>query len=56
VRAAGSGDDALVSAVRSAGHGFGKAPRPVVVSADRGLRARLPEGVAVAGPRWLLSL
>jgi len=24
-----------------------------VVTADRGLRARLPAGVAVAGPGWL---
>ncbi len=28
----------------------------VVVTADRGLRARLPPGVLAAGPRWLLHL
>lgn len=28
----------------------------IVVTADRGLRARLPADVAVAGPRWLLDL
>ncbi len=28
----------------------------LVVTADRGLRARLPRGAAVAGPRWLLGL
>ena len=27
----------------------------LVVTADRGLRARLPAGVAVAGPGWLLE-
>lgn len=32
------------------------APRPlVVVTADRGLRARLPEGTAVEGPRRFLE-
>jgi hypothetical protein len=49
VRAPGSGDDALVDvAVELVG-------RPVlVVTADRGLRNRLPAGTAVAGPGWLL--
>jgi hypothetical protein len=28
----------------------------LVVTADRGLRARLPPRAAVAGPRWLLGL
>jgi hypothetical protein len=52
VRAAGSGDDALVScAVELAGAG-----RPVlVVTADRGLRDRLPAGTRIAGPGWLLD-
>jgi len=51
-RAAGSGDDALVAnAVRRAGEGG----RLLVVSADRGLRARLPQEVGVAGPGWLLE-
>jgi hypothetical protein len=52
VRAAGSGDDALVAAaeelVRSGAD-------LLVVTADRGLRARLPDGVAVTGPGWLLE-
>ncbi len=47
VRAAGSGDDALVAAAA-------ELPGPlVVVTADRGLRARLPTGTAVHGPGWL---
>lgn len=28
---------------------------PLVVTADRGLRARLPQGARVAGPGWLLG-
>lgn len=48
VLAPGSGDDAIV-AVASELTG-----RPVLaVTADRGLRERLPEGVDVAGPGWL---
>jgi hypothetical protein len=31
-------------------------PEVVVVTADRGLRARLGSDVHVAGPRWVLSL
>ena len=52
VRAPGSGDDALAAeAAALAGRG-----EPVlVVTADRGLRARLPADVAVAGPGWLLA-
>ena len=50
VRATGSGDDALVDVV------VDLAGRPVlVVTADRGLRDRLPDGTAVAGPGWLLA-
>jgi hypothetical protein len=50
VRAEGSGDDALAAcAARLAGEGR----EQLVVTADRGLRARLPEGAAVAGPGWL---
>ena len=49
VRADGSGDDALVAWVASA------AGPVLVVTADRGLRARLPAGVEVAGPGWLLG-
>ncbi|SEO38253.1 hypothetical protein [Trujillonella endophytica] len=50
VRAPGSGDDALVAAAVEAG-GAGL----LVVTADRGLRARLPAGTPVAGPGWLLA-
>jgi hypothetical protein len=52
VRAAGSGDDALAAcAARLAAE---ETPL-LVVTADRGLRARLPSGTPVAGPRWLLE-
>ena len=52
VRAPGSGDDALVAeAVRLTAAGAAL----LVVTADRGLRARLPEGVAVTGPGRLLA-
>ena len=52
VRAAGSGDDALAAcAADLAGR-----DRPVlVVTADRGLRSRLPAGMPVTGPGWLLA-
>ena len=52
VRATGSGDDALVGYVTQ------RAPDAaplLVVTADRGLRGRLPDRVPVAGPGWLLS-
>jgi hypothetical protein len=50
VRADGSGDDALAAvAADRAGED------PLVVTADRGLRARLPAGTAVTGPGWLLE-
>jgi hypothetical protein len=52
VRAPGSGDDALVAeAARLVAGGTAV----LVVTADRGLRARLPAGVAVRGPGWLLA-
>jgi hypothetical protein len=52
VRAPGSGDDALVeTAAELAREGADL----LVVTADRGLRARLPDGTAVAGPGWLLE-
>jgi hypothetical protein len=52
VAAPGSGDDALVvQAARLAGAG----EDVLVVTADRGLRARLPEGTSVTGPGWLLT-
>jgi hypothetical protein len=52
VRAPGSGDDELAAeaAVLAAGD-----RRVLVVTADRGLRARLPAAVVVAGPGWLLA-
>ncbi|MGY1634015.1 hypothetical protein ACI784_20115 [Geodermatophilus sp. SYSU D01186] len=50
VRAPGSGDDALADrAALLAAQGVPL----LVVTADRGLRARLPEGAAVTGPGWL---
>ena len=49
VRAAGSGDDAIVDAVR-------RTPKAVVVTADRQLRDRVSAlGAIVYGPRWLLG-
>jgi hypothetical protein len=52
VRAPGSGDDALAATARE----LADDNRPVlVVTADRGLRERLPVGTAVAGPGWLLQ-
>jgi hypothetical protein len=52
LHATGSGDDALVEyATQLSGDGVAL----LVVTADRGLRARLPDGVAVAGPGWLLD-
>ncbi|RBY90862.1 hypothetical protein [Blastococcus sp. TF02A-26] len=50
VRATGSGDDALAAEAQAA------AGPLLVVTADRGLRARLPPGTAVAGPGWLLGV
>ena len=52
VRAPGSGDDAIVEAARA----LVAEGRPlVVVTADRGLRERLPPGTSVRGPGWLLD-
>ncbi len=45
VRAHGSGDDAIAELAGQR--------RFLVVTADRGLRARLPDGTPVAGPGWL---
>jgi len=53
VRAPGSGDDALVAA---AARLVAAGEEVLVVTADRGLRARLPEGAAAAGPGWLLGV
>jgi len=53
VRAAADGDGAVVTTCSSVLAGGGV---PLVVTADRGLRARLPEGTVVAGPKWLLQV
>jgi hypothetical protein len=50
VRAPGSGDDALAAAAAELVAAGGAV---LAVTADRGLRDRLPDGVAVAGPAWL---
>ena len=52
VRAPGSGDDALAALVADLAT---EADPVLVVTADRGLRDRLPDGVGVAGPGWLLA-
>ncbi|MGW0807133.1 NUDIX domain-containing protein [Nonomuraea sp. NPDC002799] len=52
VAATGSGDDAIVDAVRQARPW----ERVVVVTADRGLKERVGElGAETAGPKWLLG-
>jgi hypothetical protein len=48
VRAQGSGDDTITE--------LAVAGDLLVVTADRGLRARLPDATPVAGPGWLLAL
>jgi hypothetical protein len=50
VRAAGSGDDALADTAAALADGG-----LLVVTADRGLRARLPAAARVGGPSWLLA-
>jgi len=53
VRATTDGDTAVVEVcarLLAAGR------RPLAVTADRGLRMRLPSGTAVAGPGWLLTI
>ena len=51
VRADGSGDDAMAALAATRAE-----EDLLVVTADRGLRARLPPGTAVTGPGWLLAL
>ncbi|UVE96614.1 NUDIX domain-containing protein [Dietzia sp. B32] len=51
-RAPGSGDDAIAELATELDGG---PRRVVVVTADRGLRDRMPEGVLVVGPRALLG-
>jgi len=53
VAAPGSGDDTIVEVAAAAPPGYAA----LVVTADRGLRARLAEvGAAAVGPSWLLGL
>ena len=52
VRADGSGDDALAAVAADLADGDDDL---LVVTADRGLRARLPGAARSAGPGWLLS-
>ncbi len=53
VRAPEDGDSSIVSTAEQ--HAAAGA-RVLVVTADRGLRERLPDGVVVAGPGWLNTL
>ncbi|MDQ1286814.1 MAG: hypothetical protein QG622_379 [Actinomycetota bacterium] len=53
VRAPADGDETVV---RVCVELLTEGRSPLAVTADRGLRARLPDGTAVAGPRWLLGL
>ena len=53
VRAPTDGDSAIVDAALGAADSDAQV---LVVTADRGLRARLADGVRVAGPGWLNSL
>ncbi len=53
VRAAGSGDDALAACAEEL---TAQGRAVLVVTADRGLRARLPAEVSVTGPGWLRDL
>src|SRR5882672_8216157 len=53
VRAEADGD---ASVVEAAGEVLRAGGTPLVVTADRGLRARLPERAQVTGPGWLLGL
>jgi len=52
VRAPGSGDDALAAVAAELIDGDDDL---LVVTADRGLRDRLPAGARVTGPGWLLA-
>ncbi len=53
VRAPRDGDTTIAEQAADAA---GRGQAVVVVTADRGLRARLPTTCGVAGPRWLLAL
>lgn len=52
VRATTDGDTAVVEVARDL---VASGDLVLVVTADRGLRARLPASALVAGPRWLLN-
>jgi hypothetical protein len=54
VHAEGEGDDDIVAIVTSLG-GAGETKAVTVVTADRGLRARVAGRAQVVGPRWLLD-
>ena len=53
VRAPRDGDGSIVSTAEDR---VGAGERVLVVTADRGLRARLADGVVIAGPGWLNAL
>ncbi len=53
VRAPRDGDSTIASTAQQY---VEAGARVLVVTADRGLRARLPDGVVVAGPGWLNTL
>jgi hypothetical protein len=53
VRAPKDGDSSIVSTAEDRA---GSGERVLVVTADRGLRARLADGVVIAGPGWLNAL
>ena len=53
VLAPADGDSEIVRRAEILGRADGA--EVVVVTADRGLRARLPDGMPVRGPRWLLD-
>jgi hypothetical protein len=52
VRATADGDSAIAALAEDL---VGDGELVLVVTADRGLRARLPAAALVAGPRWVLS-
>ena len=52
IRATADGDSAVVALAEDL---VGSGDLALVVTADRGLQARLPASVLIAGPRWLLS-
>jgi hypothetical protein len=60
VEAERDGDSAIVTVVEeligATVPSSGSMPSVLVVTADRGLRARLPHSVRIAGPQWLNQL